>query len=191
MALLSAGIQCELREVLLKDKPLAMLELSPKGTVPVLQLSGGRVIDESLDIMRWALGGDDGLEVNDAEMLAVISENDNVFKYHLDRYKYPQRFEADGIDHFQASCVFLDRLDGRLAQSKSLFGDGSGLADMAIFPFVRQFAVVDRQAFAALPYAHLQQWLKGWLDDQRFQNTMLKQTPWQAGDVAVLLCRSG
>jgi len=194
MTLHYAGIQCELREILLKDKPPEMLAISPKGTVPALQLPDGRIIDESLDIMLWALAAHDPEQwlkpsagcLND--MLELIRLNDSEFKYHLDRYKYPQRCEAgDEVDDFQQACHYLFRLDHRLEQSSFLFGDHVALADIALFPFVRQFAAVDRPAFDALVLPHLQRWLTCMLNDERFAAVMRKHQPWQAGDAPVVL----
>jgi len=205
MALHYAGIQCEIREVDLKDKPQSLRDISAKATVPVLHLVDGRVIDESLDIMRLALsrndpehwvGSSDG-RLN--EMTALIHRNDNEFKHHLDCYKYPQRYghddgaipdgvTHDGEIHFRQACGFLAELEQRLIRSAFLFGDAVSMADVALFPFVRQFAAVDRPAFAALPIAHLQQWLSGWMDDERFLAMMIKRKVWHAGaDVSLLL----
>jgi len=194
MALHYAAIQCEVREVDLKDKPQALLDISPKATVPVLHLPDGSVMDESLDIMRWALAGNDPGMCLSAEpvcldeMLVLIHRNDSEFKHHLDRYKYPQRVEVSEVgEHFRLACLFLSELDMRLAQSPCLFGDTASLADMAIFPFVRQFAAVDAPAFEALPLAHVHQWLSGWIVDGRFQSIMIKRQPWQVGDDISLL----
>jgi len=194
MALHYAGIQCEIREVDLKHKPQALLDISPKATVPVLLLPDDRIIDESLDIMLWALNENDPeqwLDPPDSsldDMIALIHLNDSEFKHHLDRYKYPQRFDAGGVhEYFRQASDFLSLLDQRLAQSVFLFGDAASVADIALFPFVRQFAAVDRQAFEALPFVHLQQWLFGWLADARFQSIMLKRQAWQPDDEVSLL----
>ena len=197
LALHVAGVQCELREVVLKNKPAEMLALSPKATVPVLSLPDGRVIDESLDMMCWALCESDvaqqWLSPSDAsvnEVLALIRINDELFKFHLDRYKYPDRFElasCDASEHFQQACEFLCQLEKKLKQSPFLFGSHATLADAALFPFIRQFAAVDRAVFKALPFTCLQQWLSGWLADESFQTIMLKRTPWKPGDAAVYL----
>jgi len=197
MVLYYVGIQCELREIALKDKPAALLELSPKGTVPVLLLTDGRVIDESLDIMDWALSADDAWMHPDREtMFSLIEENDEKFKYHLDRYKYPQRFveeasaedtDVDGMHHFHAACLFLARLEEKLEQAPYLFGDRPCMADVAIFPFVRQFAAVERSRFELLPFKHLQRWLNAWLADAAFQQIMVKRNFWRPEDEAGLL----
>ncbi|MDQ6998374.1 MAG: glutathione S-transferase [Mariprofundus sp.] len=194
MALYHAGIQCELREIALKDKPAAMLEISPKATVPVLQLTDGSVIDESLEIMDWALSEDDAWrhaasdQGKDA-MFDLIHDNDVDFKMHLDRYKYPQRFvdRGDSKDvhdehHFHAACDFLAQLEDRLKRTAYLFGDRPCMADVAIFPFVRQFSAVDRLRFNRLSFIHVQDWLNHWLADQSFQHIMVKYKLWLSDD---------
>ncbi len=198
MTLLCAGIQCEVREVDLKHKPQALRDISAKATVPVLHLPDGRVIDESLDIMRWALSLNDPEQwftpsvgsLN--EMTALIHRNDSEFKHHLDRYKYQQRYAdqqgaiqgaaiQNGANYFRQACDFLTGLEQRLAQFEFLFGDMASMADVALFPFVRQFAAVDRTAFDTLPLPHLQQWLSGWVDDERFRAIMIKRKVWHTG----------
>jgi len=192
MALYYAGIQCEVREVDLKDKPQALRDISAKATVPTLHLPDGRVIDESLDMMHWALKQSDpaGWLQHDSEtMKLLIDQNDSHFKHHLDSYKYPQRYgeACDRDAHFRHACDFLAELEQRLIRSAFLFGDAVSVADVALFPFVRQFAAVDRPAFEALPMAHLQQWLSGWVDDERFLAIMVKRKAWHADDVVSLL----
>ncbi|MDX8404416.1 MAG: glutathione S-transferase [Mariprofundaceae bacterium] len=188
MALLQAGIQCELREVVLKNKPAEMWEISPKGTVPVLQLQDGRIIDESLDIMHWALGQSDPNQwlVPEtgtlASVLALIARNDHEFKSHLDRYKYPERFDGvDPIFHRQQGSEFLMELDHLLSQHKFLFGEKVTLADIAIFPFVRQFSNTDREWFDGQPWPALQRWLERLMNSELFENAMRKYTAWQSG----------
>jgi len=189
MALHHAGIQCEVREILLKEKPAEMLALSPKGTVPVLSLPDARVIDESLDIMLWALVSHDSwLSAGADKMIDLIKQNDLEFKYHLDRYKYPQRYErstAEYLDeehHLLAACDFLAELEHRLKASDFLFGDAVSIADVAIFPFVRQFAAVDEKRFASLPYIQVQRWLGYWLNHAAFCHIMLKRKQWHPDD---------
>jgi len=196
MALHYASMQCEIREVDLKHKPQAMFDISPKGTVPVLHLPDGRVVDESLDIMAWALAQSDPadwLRPDHKAMHQLIDQNDTHFKYHLDRYKYPDRYsDQDGKTYFRQACDFLAGLEQQMEQAAFLFGDMPSMADVALFPFVRQFAAVDRAAFDALPMPHLQQWLSGWLNDARFTSIMVKLLPWQAGEPPVfLISRSG
>jgi len=194
MALYHASVQCEVREILLKEKPASMLLLSPKGTVPVLQLPDARVIDESLDIMFWALVfNDTWLHADTDKVIELIKQNDVEFKYHLDRYKYPQRYEnsaAEYLDqesHLSAACEFLAKLELRLNASDFLFGDSESIADVAIFPFVRQFAAVDEKRFASLPYIQVQRWLSYWLNDAGFCHMMMKRKQWHAGDDKVWL----
>lgn len=189
LALSSAGLECRLREVVLRDKPAAMLDASPKGTVPVLQLPDGKVIDESLDVMMHALGAADpeGLlapgEGDLDEMLALIAACDGPFKYHLDRYKYPDRYEgAVAEDHRTAGLAFLLTLNERLSSRDQLFGARISLADLAVMPFVRQFANTDRAWFDAEDLPHLQRWLAGHLESSRFKSIMPKFAQWQPGD---------
>ncbi len=186
MALWVAEINVILREVKLSDKPPALIEISPKATVPVLISPDGPVLEESIEIMRWALGRNDPegwLAGDDAEL---IERNDGPFKHHLDRYKYPTRYEDEAdhgeVDHRAAGLAILSDLDARLASQKYLCGDSRTLADMALFPFIRQFANTDREWFDAQDIPHLQQWLEGHLTSDIFKSVMPKFTPWQAGD---------
>jgi len=196
LALHGAGIQYELREVLIRDKPREMLELSPKGTVPVLSLPDGHVIDESLDIISWALAESDDpqrwlspLDGSVDDMLALIQLNDGKFKCHLDHYKYPERFEpyTPACEHFRQAYDFLHMLEQRLKCTRFLFGSKPALADAALFPFIRQFAAVDQQAFEQLPLFHLQRWLARWLSDPLFRAIMIKYKPWQQEEAPVVI----
>lgn len=191
LALQSAGVACRLREVVLRDKPAEMLEASPKGTVPVLVLDDGRVIDESLNVMLHALSAADpeGLLAPETgtldEMLALISACDGPFKHHLDRYKYPNRYEDEGAvaeDHRSAATAFLKTLDDRLATREQLFGSRVSLADLAVMPFIRQFANTDRAWFDEQPLPHLQRWLSAHLESERFKSIMPKFEQWKTGD---------
>jgi len=190
MALHAAGIQCEMREVVLKDKPQTMLDISPKGTVPVLLLPDGRIIDESLEIMCWVLAEHDPEgwmfpeNGSQDDMFELIQLNDTEFKFHLDRYKYPQRFDASisAQYHFDQACEFLAGLDARLSHDGFLFGARASLADVALFPFVRQFASVDPKKFAQLSCSHVRRWLGYWLGGTRFLQVMKKLSPWYAGN---------
>ncbi|AMS17761.1 glutathione S-transferase [Pseudomonas chlororaphis] len=181
LALRYSGVPLEIVEVSLKAKPAAMLALSPKGTVPVLSVDG-RVIDESLDIMRWALAQndpqdwllkDDGPAQHRID--ALIAENDQVFKLHLNRYKYAERYPEQPMEHYRGQGeVFLRQLDELLSQRDYLLADHPSLADMALAPFVRQFAHVDREWFAQTPYRHLQRWLQRFLESELFTQVMAK-----------------
>ncbi|BAV74881.1 glutathione S-transferase-like protein [Pseudomonas chlororaphis subsp. aurantiaca] len=181
LALRYSGVPLEIVEVSLKAKPAEMLALSPKGTVPVLSVDG-RVIDESLDIMRWALARhdpqdwllkDDGPAQQRIE--ALIAENDQVFKLHLNRYKYAERYPEQPMEYYRSQGeVFLRQLDELLSQCDYLLAEHPSLADMALAPFVRQFAHVDRQWFAQTPYRHLQRWLQRFLESELFTQVMAK-----------------
>jgi glutathione S-transferase len=186
MALFQSGTKLELREIVLRDKPEHMLEISPKGTVPVLQVSETKVIDESFDIMLWALNQndpDDWLAGHDA---ALIAQNDEEFKAALDRYKYPNRYpDEDCSSARDDGEEFLKLLEARLQNAPYLCGDKKSLADIAIFPFIRQFANVDRDWFYALPYPALQAWLKSHLESDLFIAIMEKYKPWKEAGEAV------
>lgn len=194
LALAQASLPIELREVALRHKPAEMLGLSPKGTVPVLQLPDGRVLDESLDIMRWALHQADPegwLNAgDDADGAALIARNDGPFKAVLDRYKYPERHpERNREDHRQEAIdVFIGPMNQRLASTPFLLGARPSLADMATVPFIRQFAQVDADWFAQAPFTALQTWLQGLTTSALFQTVMrARHMPWVAGQNAVML----
>ena len=183
MAIAVSGVQVELREVVLRDKPLEMIEVSPKGTVPALVLPDGRVLEESLDIMHWALG------VSDPEVWltivdeALIATNDGAFKRALDRYKYPHRYYlADGLPHREAGLAVLAKLNQTLATSAFLAGETRGFTDAAVFPFVRQFAATDQTWFDAQPLPALQNWLSGLVRSELFAQIMTRYPQWKAGD---------
>lgn len=191
MAIAASGIECRLREVVLRDKPAEMLEASPKGTVPVVVAPDGKVIEESLDVMAWALAQNDAeqwlvpAQGSRAEMDTLIAECDGPFKRALDRYKYPDRYEDEGIDRDEQRAfglAFLQKLNAQLAGQSQLFGARVSLADIAIFPFIRQFANTDRTWFDAQDLPHLQAWLSGHLESARFKLIMPKYPQWQSGD---------
>ncbi|MHA6289529.1 glutathione S-transferase [Maricaulis sp. CAU 1757] len=181
LALAVSDTLVEHREVLLRDKPQAMLEVSPKGTVPVLVLPDGAVLEESLDIMRWALTRNDPdrwLAPGDS-MWPLIARCDGDFKHHLDRYKYATRYnDVDPLEHRAAGRHFLEGLDAQLASGGQLFGARMSLADAAIFPFVRQFAATDRDWFDGLALPNLQTWLAGHLASPLFKRVMHKHEVW-------------
>jgi glutathione S-transferase len=188
MALWVAGVTVELREVKLAAKPPELLAASPKGTVPVLVLADGRVIDQSLDIMRWALARNDPEGWLAGDDPALIAVNDGPFKHHLDRAKYPGRYDEDGTTDYRAAALdLLAPLEERLADAPFLCGDTRALTDMALFPFIRQFAAIDPAWFAAQPLPRLAAWLEGLLASDLFGAVMGKFAPWQAGDAPVLL----
>lgn len=175
MALIYADICVEIQEVQLNNKPEHLLLISPKATVPVLQLTNGKVIAESLDIMRWALGYHDPEKWlrfgNDAE--ALIKRNDGDFKYYLDRYKYADRYPDFSQDYYrQQAEVFLAELEARLVNSKYLCGHSLSIADVAIFPFIRQYAGVDRDGFERSIFQALTKWLDTLLSLELFTVAM-------------------
>lgn len=175
MALISSGTPFDLVEVKLSAKPEALLAASPKATVPVLVLPDGRVIDESLDIMRWALARHDPGNWLAGIDQALIATNDGAFKHHLDRTKYPQRHGSDPIVHRAAGLAILAGLEARLATRAQLAGDAPGFTDIAVFPFIRQFAAIDPGWFAAQPLHHLHDWLAGHLASPLFATAMARQ----------------
>lgn len=191
MAIAASGIECRLREVVLRDKPDEMLDASPKGTVPVIVEVDGDVIEESLDVMAWALAQNDAERWlspetgTREEMDALVAESDGPFKSALDRYKYPNRYESEGIVREQQRELgrqFLTKLNARLDGQSQLFGNRVSYADIAIFPFIRQFANTDRDWFDALDLPHLQTWLADHLDSARFKQIMPKFAQWKTGD---------
>ncbi|MBK3474425.1 glutathione S-transferase [Pseudomonas carnis] len=177
LALRYSGVPVRIVEVSLKAKPAEMLALSPKGTVPVLSVEG-RVIEQSLEIMQWALAQhdpDDWLLQGDPAVLALIAENDQVFKHHLNRYKYAERYLEQPMEHYRAEGeVFLQKLEGLLAEREYLLAEHPSLADAALAPFVRQFAHVDREWFAGTAYDRLQAWLHRFLESPLFTAVMAK-----------------
>ena len=180
MALRIAGIEVEQIEISLRDKPQAMLDISPKGTVPVLQCSDGRVIEQSLEIMRWALEQNDPQKwlrhADDAEQVSLIQRNDTDLKYWLDRYKYAERYPDFTAQYYreQAISALLDGLEARLAHNQYLGGQNPCLSDVAIFPFVRQFAAVDANWFGTADLPALRNWLQGWVESELFASVMAK-----------------
>jgi len=187
MTLAYSGITVNLREIILRDKPTALLDISPKGTVPVLLQPDQTVLDESLDIMRWALAvhdPDQWLRQDDTVLVEtkLIETNDNDFKVHLDQYKYADRHPEQSTEYYrQQGEKFLQSLEQQLRQTQFLLADTIGLADIAIFPFIRQFAFVDKTWFDQSPYPQLQHWLDYFLRSPLFINVMKKYSVWQPG----------
>ena len=191
LGLLFADFQVELREIILKNKPDQMLAISPKGTVPVLQLFDGTVVEESREIMAWALRQQDPQGLLDATVLdqanALIEQNDNEFKHWLDRYKYADRYlEMTQPEYRQRGEAFLQVLEELLTKNPYLLGDSKTIADIGIVPFVRQFAHVNRDVFYSLPYPNVHLWLQHWLEHSFFLQAMTKFRPWQEGDDIVV-----
>jgi glutathione S-transferase len=190
MALLVSETLCEIREVVLRDKPVEMIAASPKATVPVLLLPDGRVIDESLDIMRWALARNDPDHWLEGDDRALIASYDGAFKHHLDRTKYPARHGSDPLAHRALAQAMLVDLDRRLEAHAYLCGDRMTLSDAAIMPFVRQFAAIDRAWFEAQPLPALQRWLAARLASSLFERTMRVHSRWVPGQMASWLTDS-
>lgn len=197
LAIAIAGVEVELREIELRHKPEAMLALSPKGTVPVLQLENGSVIDESLDIMLWALHKNDpaqwlgsGVEMKDD--MQLIHRNDRDFKPDLDRYKYADRYPEFSRFHYrQQGERFLAELEQRLQSNHHVTAPHFALADAAILPFVRQFAAVDAEWFESSPYPEVRQWLNRFLNSRLLAVSMKKYPPWRPGDPCLFFGGAG
>ena len=195
LALHVSGLAHEHREVVLKHKPAHMLALSPKGTVPVLWLraaSGDQILDQSLDIMLWALRQHDPLawladtDQAMADAQALIAHNDGPFKRQLDRYKYPARHGLEsGIADRDAAASWLLTLNTRLTSQACLAGSRWGLADTALAPFIRQFAHTDSAWFSTQSWPMLRTWLEHFEASNTFLRCMDKYPAWQPGQAGV------
>ena len=186
MALAASGAEVMLREVLLKDKPAELLAASPKATVPVLVLSDGRVVEESLDVMQWALEYRDPLNWLEGEALDSdwISACDGDFKHWLDRYKYAERYpEHAAEDYRQNAEAFIQKLEDQLSGSGWVGGEAANAVDVALFPFIRQFAGVDPSWWQQAPYPNVRQWLENWLNSALFSAIMAKYPRWESGQL--------
>jgi glutathione S-transferase len=190
LALLASGIKVELREVVLRDKPASMVELSPKATVPVLLLNDGTIIDESLDVAKYALSQSDAFGLlapvagSSEDMMQLIDENDGPFKTALDHYKYPNRYEnIDGDQARADASFFLYKLNDLLSKNGDyLFGKTISFADISIMPFVRQFANVDKDWFDSQDWPFLKKALDQFTKSDRFLSIMSKYAQWHEGD---------
>jgi glutathione S-transferase len=184
MALAYANISVEIREISLKEKPLSMLAISPKATVPVLQY-GNLVLEQSLDIMKWALSQHDPdgwlTDENNKSVMALIDANDGSFKRLLDQYKYPTRFSDVNVEGVlnEALDQHLKPLNARLKQAKFLLGDRLSMADIAIFPFIRQFHMIDETLFGLYQLDALKKWLNDRIESGLFLSVMQKHPVWQ------------
>ena len=193
LAIAASGQQVLLREILLRDKPAAFVAASPKATVPVLQLADGTVIDESRDIMMWALTQSDpdgwlAVWQRDKDAaLRFLDQLDGPFKAHLDRYKYASRYDKSAaVMHRDSGAAFLGDLDRSLSRQAALSGAAMGVLDFASLPFVRQFRIADPQWFDAQPWPHLHRWLAAFLTSPRFARIMHKYAPWDSAASPVL-----
>ncbi|WP_028774018.1 glutathione S-transferase [Shewanella waksmanii] len=185
LGLLLGQQSVQLREIILKHKPQPMLDASPKGTVPVLILANGQVIDESLDIMLWSLSQSDPnnlLLAGSAKQelaQALIATNDQQFKPWLDKYKYADRHpEHDEQYYRQQGETFIAQLEALLGKHDNLLSEHASIADFAIFPFIRQFAHVDRDWFFQANYPQVQRWLTGHINSEVFTQAMKKYLQW-------------
>ena len=194
MALKYSGVKVELREVDLQDYPSQALKISPKATVPVLHLPDGTVIDESWDIVKWALtqndpdnwSGENNEHMLDAEIL--IETNDFSFKEDLDRYKYADRHPEHSEKHYRKACEeFIEELEEMLTENRYLLADKLSLADIGVFPFVRQFSLVDKDWFEQAPYPHVRQWLNKLINTELFTHVFQKHVLWQESAPAIYI----
>lgn len=192
MALAASGVSVELREVVLRNKPAELLKASPKATVPVLVLANGQVIEESLEIMHWALGQADPLgltAVAPNQTQALITQNDSTFKHWLDRYKYADRFPEHSEAYYRDKAAeTLAELEQLLAlqEGRALLGATDSLADYALFPFVRQFARVNEAWFLQSPYPLLVAWYQRWSENSAFTSVMQKHPAWSSEQTALV-----
>ncbi|MCF6192979.1 MAG: glutathione S-transferase [Kangiellaceae bacterium] len=191
LAVEASGVKVELREILLRDKPVQMTSVSDKGTVPVLILPDGKVIDESLDIMCWALEQNDPKNLltagSERNIDTLIETNDFHFKPKLDKYKYAVRFPEKSAEEYREDCeFFLAELDDQLKSTRYLLGIHLSIADLAIFPFIRQFASVDSNWFENTEFVCLKNWLKACVDSVEFQRVMKKYQPWELNQEVVV-----
>lgn len=194
MALHVCGTPYELREIQLRNKPASLLAASPKGSVPVLVLPDGKVIDESWDIMLWALRqhdpenwlGEAGRHIQDA--WSLVEENDSQFKAALDRYKYADRHPEHPQVHYRTQGEpFLQKLEAHLTGRTYLLGDGLTLADAAIFPFIRQFSGVEPDWFSRSPYPGVRRWAESLKQSALFCAIMQKIPEWKSGNAPVMV----
>lgn len=180
MAILLCGKVVRLREIILRDKPKDMLKASPKGTVPVLVLPNGEVIDESLSVMAWAIGdGFANLASPSNDERALVERNDGPFKHDLDRYKYPNRYQdVDALSHRAAGADFISLLNDRIKKTGGLSSSESIFGDIAIFPFIRQFRIADPTWFDANTWPDVHAWLERHINSDLFVRAMKKYPLW-------------
>ena len=187
MAIHISSQKCEIREVLLRDKPPSMLEYSSKGTVPVLVLQSGEVIDESLDVIDWALNLNDPdnwqRSKDNEKTKELIKINDGEFKHHLDRYKYSKRYDNEDPEFHRKKCLkFIEKINSELQNSKYIFDDEISYIDISLLPFIRQFRIADNEWFDELPYENVKSWLSNFLNSELLKSIMSKYDLWKEGD---------
>jgi len=186
MAIFKSGQTVLLRDLVLSNKPEEMMQASPKGTVPVVVLEDGTVIEESLEVMLWVLHESDPNDLLHSyeesallEMLTLINEFDNVFKVRLEQYKCAKRYQEDNIEECRMACQqYLQQLEQRLSKHAFLISDKESLADIALLPFIRQFARVERQWYLQAPYPKVRTWLNNYLQSAMFSKVMAKHPLW-------------
>jgi len=188
MGLKASGLDYEHREIILRDKPQEMLDASPKGTVPVYIKEGGEVIEESLELLNWTLTQNDPfgwLDCDRTEADALITANDTDFKHHLDRYKYASRYNDNArrgdtdLSHRIEAEEHIQELEDKLSQGPYLLGEKQSIADIAIFPFMRQFSNVEPDWWASAPYPKTRDWLKHHVESDLFKSIMTKYPLWK------------
>ena len=187
MAINISNQKCEIREVLLRDKPPSMLEYSSKGTVPVLVLQSGEVIDESLDVIDWALNLNDPdnwqRSKDNEKTKELIKINDGEFKHHLDRYKYSKRYDDEDPEFHRKKCLsFIEKVNSELQNSKYIFDDEISYIDISLLPFIRHFRIADNEWFDELPYENVKSWLSNFLNSELLKSIMSKYDLWKEGD---------
>jgi len=187
MAIHISQQKCEIREVLLKDKPPSMMEYSAKGTVPVLVLQSGKVIDESLDVIDWALNLNDPYNLkiskDSGKTKELIKINDGDFKFHLDRYKYSKRYENEDPKFHREKCLtFIKMINEELKDSKYIYDNEISYIDISLLPFIRQFRIADNDWFDELPYENVKSWLSNFIDSKLLKSVMPKYDLWKKGD---------
>ena len=190
MALSYSKVSVEVKEILLNNRPPELLAVSIKGTVPVLCINDTTVIDESLDIMKWALFQNDPnlwIHYNKEMQFDIIEENDNKFKYWLDRYKYYDRYPENNRDYYRAKCdMYLTKLNQLLESNKYILTNKLLLVDVAIFPFIRQCANVDTDWFTGT-FPQTNNWLTLLIKSNLFLSIMHKYPEYQSGQKSLIV----
>lgn len=184
-----------LRDVKLSNKPKEMISASPKGTVPILVFEQAPVIEQSLEIMLWALRSSDPENLLHQEqdsalgdMLSLIDTFDNQFKSRLEQYKCAKRYHGDNVTESRAACEpYLQDLEQRLNKHQFVISEQESLADLAILPFIRQFARVERQWYLQAPYPKLRHWLNNYLQSKMFSKVMTKHPLWLDTEEIIIL----